>query len=197
MKTLIKAFFILLIPSILFSFHNYKENKNKKEISIFIKSINYTESKLYSIYNSLNKFSKSLDEFLANEKSKYTYEDSYVHLQNQYEFFNNKRYQSHTNISLKIKLPQFKKKIKLIFNNDDNKVLSKSKNNNIIDNNETIKYKSTEYNLAMQYEKYKEAFNIKAKIAVKVASRPYIYTEIQAQRTYDLTSLWYFVLKRR
>lgn len=196
MKALINTLFILLIPSMLFSFHNYKEEKNKKETSIFIKSINYTESKLSSIYNSLNKFSKSLDELLANEKSKYTYEDSYIHIQNQYDFFNNKKYQSHTDISLKIKLPQFKKKVKLLFNNDDNKVLSQDINNNVIDNNETIKYKSNEYNLAMQYEKYKEAFNIKAKIGVKVSSNPYIFTQIQAEKTYELHYLWYLVLKR-
>lgn len=196
MKALINTLFILLIPSMLFSFHNYKEEKNKNETSIFLKSINYAESKLSSIYNSLNKFSKSLDELLANEKSKYLYKDSYIHIQHQYDFFNNKKYQSHTDISLKIKLPQFKKKVKLLFNNDDNKVLSQDINNNVIDNNETIKYKNNDYNLAMQYEKYKEAFNIKAKIGVKVSSNPYIFTQIQAQKTYELHYLWYLVLKR-
>lgn len=188
MKTLFKILIILLLPLSLYAFHDHeKEQQHQEDISFINTMLNSTENYLKYAYDQVNYFSKVLDETLTQEKSLYKYENSSIHVETYYSHKETKGTDVGVTFRVKLRLPQLKEKLKLVIENDDNKV-----GKEYSDNNETVPYKDDKTSLALEYDKYKKYLNLKTKAGVKVRAHSYVFINTSISKKFDLTNSWDF-----
>jgi hypothetical protein len=193
MKKLFILILALPLPLFLFAFHNHEEKEHNEHISVLENFLNSTENKLHYVYTSLNEASKKLDETLSGEKSPYTYEESLVHFQFSYEAIEDQSNDTDIDLKVRIKLPQLRNKVKLILENQDNKVAKEEYK----DSNETVPYEDDKFNLELVRDSLKKSINFKTKIGAKLSSDPYLFVSAQAGKKFPLTNSWRLELKEK
>lgn len=194
MKTIITLLLTLLFPLSLYAFHDYDKEQQEEHIehSLSNQLLNNTEHYLKHVYDYVNSFSKSLDETLTGEKSNYTYTNSYVRLETYYDYKESKDNDLGINLRVKLRLPQLKERLKLVFENEDDKV-----GQNYEDSNEKVAYKDDSFSLALEYDKFKQYYNLNFKSGAKLKSNPYIFINAKVSKKYDLNSTWNFDMEEK
>ncbi|WP_298751777.1 hypothetical protein [uncultured Arcobacter sp.] len=191
MKYLFRILITLMLPLTLYSFHDYeKEEHSQENTSIVNKMLNSTETYLKYTYDKLNQYSKVLDETLTDEKSSYKYENSSIHIETYYNNTQTKGNTSGVTFNVKVRLPQLKEKLKLVIENDDNKIGKEYE-----DNNESVPYKDDKSSLALEYDKYKKYYNLRTKAGVKLNS--FVFINSSVSKEFDLTNSWNFVAQEK
>ena len=194
MKTLFKLLILITLPLTLNAFHDHEEKQvdEHEHISFVDSMLNATENHLKYAYDQVNYFSKYLDETLTGEKSDYKYKNSSIKVETYYTYKETKDNKAGVTFRVKLRLPQLKEKLKLVIENDDNKVGQKYD-----DNNETTPYKDDDTSLALQYDKYKKYLNLKTKAGVKVKADGYVFINAQVSKKFDLTQTWSFTAEEK
>lgn len=194
MKTLMTLLILTCIPISIYAFHDYEDNEQEKHIehSFTNQLLNSTEHHLKHVYDYVNAFSKSLDETLTGEKSPYKYENSYVRLETYYDYKESKDNETGINLRVKLRLPQLKERLNLVFENDDDKVGQAYE-----DSNEKVAYKDDSFSLALEYDKFKQYYNLNFKSGAKLKSNPYVFINAKISKKYDLSSTWSFDMEEK
>ena len=178
-------FILLIIPFVLFGFHEQKESvqKNEKNDELTLeKTLTKAEPALGYVYKTVNNITKSIDQFLSNDYTPAEYTDSYINIETSLrnEKGNNSKFNS--NIDVRLKLKKINDKYKIIINNNENKTSEKFE-----EKEEKVPYKDDNVNIGIQYESLKKYLAFKSSIGIKAISSPYIYLKGSIEKSYNLS----------
>ena len=183
---------LIIIHTLLLSFHNHEINQYNKNESNLEKTLDKVENKLKIVYDKLNISSKNIDEFITKEYDNTIYTNSYIRFETSIEKRESNSVKIKPNIDIRIKLPKLKDKLSLTFNNNDNKI-----NPNYQDSNEKINYKDDDYNVGILYNIIKRDINLKFRVGAKISFNPYLYVKAEAKKKFDLNQNNNLILEQK
>lgn len=175
---------LLIIPTLLFSFHDHDEKETNHthdhEKDFVDRSLDAAEDGFAYLYKKINLSSKYIDEFLTQEKDEKKYLKSYLRIESSINKTESQSLDSNIDVDLKIHLPKLKKKFTLTLDNKEQK-----RDEEFEDSSENVPFQENDYNLGLAYQTLKKDYNLKAKVGVRFGSSTYPFVKSSISKKYE------------